>query len=206
MEFILEWLSNTIIHIIDSAGYAGIFILMAVESANIPVPSEIIMPFSGYLVFLGKFNLLWVALWGAAGNLIGSLISYYLGYFGGRQFLEKYGKFFFVTKHDLALADGWFDKYGSITAFVSRMLPIVRTFISFPAGVARMNILKFSIYTFAGSFIWSFILAYVGVIMGENWKNLEVYFRKFDWAIAILIVLGVIWWVRRHVRNIKHET
>ncbi len=203
MEFFLGWLSGIIIQIIDSTGYAGIFVLMALESANIPVPSEIIMPFSGYLVFQGKFNLLWVALWGAFGNLAGSVISYYLGFFGGRVFLEKYGKFLFITKHDLDLADKWFQKYGTITIFASRVLPVVRTFISFPAGIARMNIWKFSVYTFGGSFIWSYFLAYVGVITGENWTILEGYFRKFDWAIVLLGILFIIWWIGRHLSKVK---
>ena len=205
MEFILEWLSGAVISIIDSTGYAGIFILMALESANVPVPSEIIMPFSGYLVFQGNFSFWWVVFWGALGNLAGSVISYYLGFFGGRPFFEKYGKFFFVTKHDLELAEGWFQRRGSIIAFVSRMLPVVRTFISFPAGIAKMNILKFSIYTFTGSLIWSFFLTYVGVKMGENWQHLEVYFRKFDWAIVVLLVVGAGWWIWRHIKNIRHE-
>jgi len=203
VEFFLGWLSGIIIQIIDSTGYAGIFVLMALESANIPVPSEIIMPFSGYLVFQGKFNLLWVALWGAFGNLAGSVISYYLGFFGGRVFLEKYGKFLFITKHDLDLADKWFQKYGTITIFASRVLPVVRTFISFPAGIARMNIWKFSVYTFGGSFIWSYFLAYVGVITGENWTILEGYFRKFDWAIVLLGILFIIWWIGRHLSKVK---
>lgn len=201
MEFILGWLSSTIINIIETSGYIGIFIIMALESANIPVPSEIIMPFSGYLVFVGKFNLWWVVFWGAFGNLAGSILSYYLGFWGGRPLLEKYGKFLLITKHDLDLADKWFQKYGTLTIFASRVLPVVRTFISFPAGTAKMNIAKFSLYTFGGSFLWSYFLAYVGVIMGENWTNLEGYFKKFDWLIIILVVTGGIWWVWRHVKN-----
>lgn len=204
METILEWLSSIIISIIEKTGYFGITALMALESANIPVPSEIIMPFSGLLVFEGKFNLLWVIFWGAFGNLAGSIVSYYLGFWGGRSFLEKYGKFLLITKHDLDLADRWFKKYGTLTIFASRVLPIVRTFISFPAGIARMNVLKFSLYTFCGSFIWSYLLTYIGVIMGENWTRLEGYFRKFDWAIVVLLTIGGAWWVWRHLKNMKH--
>ncbi|MFY9458052.1 MAG: DedA family protein [Candidatus Spechtbacterales bacterium] len=200
MEFILEWLSSFIISAIENTGYAGIAFLMALESANIPVPSEIIMPFSGYLVFQGKLNLLQVVFWGALGNLAGSILSYYLGYFGGRRVLEKYGKFLFISGSDIDLADRWFQKYGTIIVFASRMLPIARTFISFPAGIARMNVFKFSAYTFTGSLIWSYFLTYAGVIMGENWTRLEVYFRKFDWAIAALIVMGAGWWVWRHIK------
>lgn len=203
MEFILEQLSSFIISFIEKTGYFGIATLMALESANIPVPSEIIMPFSGYLVFNAKLNLLWVVFWGAFGNLAGSLVSYYLGYFGGRRFLAKYGKFLFIRGSDIDLADRWFQRYGTIIIFASRVLPIVRTFISFPAGIARMNIFKFSAYTFAGSLIWAYVLTYAGVVMGENWIYLEAYFRKFDWAIVALLVLGVIWWVLRHVKT--HE-
>ena len=201
MELILAWLSSIIIGVIEETGYAGIAVLMALESANIPVPSEIIMPFSGYLVFSGNFNLFWVVFWGAFGNLAGSIVSYYLGFFGGRRFLEKYGKFLFVSRHDLDLAEKWFQKYGTLTIFASRVLPVVRTFISFPAGIARMGIFKFSVYTFAGSFLWSYFLTYVGVIMGENWTKLEVYFRKFDWLIGIVLMLCAGWWVLRHVKN-----
>jgi len=205
MEFVLEYLSSTVILIIERTSYVGIFVLMALESANIPIPSEIIMPFSGYLVFQEKFNFIWVVFWGALGNLIGSIVSYYLGFFGGRRFLEKYGRFLFVSEHDLNLADSWFKRYGTITIFASRVLPVVRTFISFPAGIAKMNIWKFSIYTFAGSFIWSYFLTYVGVIMGENWTQLEVYFRKFDWAIILIIIIGIGWWVMRHLRGKKQR-
>jgi len=205
MDFILGELSSHVINFIDKSGYFGIAVLMALESANIPIPSEIIMPFSGYLVFQGKFNLLWVVFWGAFGNLAGSIISYYLGFFGGRVFFEKYGKFLFITKHDFDLAEKWFQKYGAIIVFASRVLPVVRTFISFPAGVAKMNIWKFSIYTFGGSFIWSYFLAYAGVITGENWNVLGGYFRKFDWALVLLCVLFIIWWIRRHVKIMTHE-
>lgn len=205
MEYILEIFASFIIQTIETTGYAGIMVLMALESANIPIPSEIIMPFSGFLVWEGKLDFLWVVFWGAMGNLIGSVISYYVGFLGGRPFLEKYGKFLLVTKHDVDLADQWFQKYGTITIFASRVLPIVRTFISFPAGIARMNIWKFSVYTLTGSFIWSFVLAYAGVLTGQNWNALEGYFRTFDWLIAgILLVLGV-WWICRHIQKIKNE-
>ncbi len=206
MEFILEWLSSIIISVIEASSYAGIFVLMALESANIPIPSEIIMPFAGYLVFAGKLDFLWVVFWGALGNLAGSLASYYLGYFGGWRALQKYGKFLFIASRDLDMADTWFAKYGTIIILLSRVLPVVRTFISFPAGVARMNVLKFSLYTFVGSLLWSYLLTYIGVIMGENWKYLEAYFRRFDWVIGVVLILCGGWWVWRHIKNMKHET
>lgn len=205
MESILFGLSSIVTSAILKGGYLGIAALMALESANIPIPSEIVMPFSGFLAFEGKLNLLLVVLAGASGNLAGSLVSYYLGFFGGRAWITRWGRFLFITSNEVDLAERWFQKYGMMMIFVARVLPIVRTFISFPAGIARMNIWKFSVYTFFGSLIWSFVLAYGGVIMGENWKNLEGYVRRFDWAILALFVFGIVWWVWRHVKNIKHE-
>ena len=204
MEYLLELFAGIIIQTIETTGYAGIAVLMALESANIPIPSEIIMPFAGFLVWEEKLDLLWVVFWGAMGNLIGSVISYYIGFFGGRPFLEKYGKFLLITKHDLDLGEQWFQKYGTTIIFTSRVLPIIRTFVSLPAGISRMNIWKFSVYTLGGSFIWSFILTYAGVIMGQNWTDLEGYFRKFDWVIvSILFALGA-WWVWRHVKLLRN--
>ena len=201
IETILTWLASLVISVISKTGYLGITVLMALESACIPIPSEIIMPFSGFLVFNGEFIFWQVVLWGAIGNLIGSWFAYWVGYAGGRPLIEKYGKYILISKHDLDLADKWFDQYGQSTAFFSRLLPIVRTFISLPAGIAKMDLKKFSFYTFLGSLIWSFILTYAGVILGENWEHLEIYFRKFQWPIAILILAGIIWWVVRHLRD-----
>lgn len=201
MGYILELLATTVISIIENTRYAGIFVLMALESANIPIPSEIIMPFAGFLVWEEKLSFLPVVLWGALGNLFGSLVSYYLGFFGGRPFLERYGKFFLLKESDLRFADKFFQRYGSFAIFIGKVLPVVRTFISFPAGVARMNIWKFSAYTIIASFIWSYLLAYAGLVMGENWETLGVYFKKFDWAIGILFVAGLLWWIRRHFKK-----
>ncbi len=147
-----------IVNIISSLGYFGITILMALESACIPIPSEIIMPFSGFLVFAEKFSLWSVVLWGTIGNLIGSIIAYFVGYYGGRPLVEKYGKYILISHHELALADSWFQKYGGLSVFFSRLLPVVRTFISLPAGIARMPFLKFCLYTvlLAGFFFFFF--------------------------------------------------
>ena len=205
IESLLEFLASFIITTIETTGYTGIAILSALESANIPIPSEIILPFSGFLVFKGTFNFFYVVLAGTFGNLVGSLVSYYIGFWGGRPFLVKYGKFLLVTQHDLDLADRWFYKYGSAIIFASRVLPVVRTFISFPAGVAKMNIWKFSLHTFAGSLLWSIMLTYAGVLAGKNWTVLEGYFRKFDWAVLAFLVIVGIWWVWRHIKILKHE-
>jgi membrane protein DedA with SNARE-associated domain len=195
---VLAWLSSIIISIISSTGYLGIFGLMALESACIPVPSEVIMPFSGFLVWEGRFELWQVALWGGLGNLLGSIIAYWVGAWGGRRLVEKYGKYLLISSHDLTLADNWFSKYGQLTVFFSRLLPVVRTFISLPAGIARMPFKKFCLYTFLGCLPWSFILAYAGLIAGENWEGLKVYFHKFDLVIGAVILILIIWWVRRH--------
>jgi membrane protein DedA with SNARE-associated domain len=202
---LLALISSFIVNIISSAGYAAIVILMALESACIPVPSEIIMPFSGYLVFIEKFSFLQVIIWGTIGNLIGSIIAYFLGFYGGRPLIEKYGRYILISSHDLDQAEKWFKKHGDISVFFSRILPVVRTFISFPAGIARMPFWKFSFYTFCGSFPWAFLLTYTGVIMGENWSNIEVYFQKFDWLIIILVILLVGWWVFNKLRPKEYE-
>jgi len=198
VSVILSWLSLAIINIISTTGYLGIFGLMALESACIPIPSEVIMPFSGFLVWEGRFELAPVILWGALGNLAGSVLAYWVGAWGGRRLVEKYGKYMLVSSHDLALADSWFAKYGQITVLASRLLPIVRTFISLPAGIARMPFKKFCVYTLAGSLPWSFVLAYAGLIAGENWDFLKIYFHKFDLAIAGIILVMAVWWIWRH--------
>ena len=186
---ILEVISLFVLNAIETWGYWGVFFLMALESANIPIPSEIIMPFSGFLVSTGVFDFWTVVFLGALGNLMGSLASYYVaGHFKGwvennRHFDE---------------AKRWIAKYGVATAFWSRMMPIVRTFISFPAGLFKVPIWKFSFFTFIGSFIWSAILTYPGVYWGENWTIIEPIFRKFDLVIAVLLVLGITWGLKNH--------
>ncbi|MBU1015043.1 DedA family protein [Patescibacteria group bacterium] len=205
LESILASLASLVIGVIETTGYAGIALLMALESANIPIPSEIIMPFSGFLVFEGSLSLFAVVFWGAAGNLIGSLISYALGFWGGRAFLNRFGKYLLVRKSDVDMAETWFAKYGDSIVLLSRVLPVVRTFISLPAGIARMNIWKFSLYTFGGSLVWSFALTYAGMLAGKNWDILGEYFRTFDWAIVLFVLLGAAWWIWRHVRGITKE-
>jgi membrane protein DedA with SNARE-associated domain len=199
--WIIEFLASFIISIISSGGYPGVIFLMAIESACIPLPSEIIMPFSGYLVFREEFGLFWVGLAGAFGCVVGSVPAYYLGLYGGRPLIEKYGKYVLVSHHDLDLADRWFARYGDWAIFFSRLLPVVRTFISFPAGVAKMNVPRFIIYTFVGSFPWCLGLAYIGMKLGENWDTLGVYFHKFDIVIGIGIVASAIYYIWRHLKN-----
>jgi membrane protein DedA with SNARE-associated domain len=198
---ILEAVGHFVIAVISHAGYAGIVLLMGIESACIPLPSEIIMPFSGYLVSAGRFNLVWVALAGALGCNVGSVVAYYVGALGGRPLVEKYGRFVLVTRHDLELADRWFARYGDWAVFFARLLPVVRTFIALPAGIARMNFLRFNVYTFLGSLPWCLALAYAGLKLGARWMVLREYFHRFDTVIGVLILAGLVWFVRQRWKN-----
>ena len=215
---IIETLSAFIMATISTLGYAGIVLLMAIESACIPLPSEVIMPFSGYLVHTHRFNLfgdghdflnlLAVSVAGAVGCVVGSLVAYWVGMYGGRPFIEKYGRYVLISQHDLNLADRWFARYGEVIVFASRLLPVVRTFIAFPAGVARMNLTRFTVYTFLGSLPWCLGLAYVGQILGEQWdKNdaLKTWFHRFDFVIGLLIIIAAAWWVWRHLKHSRPE-
>lgn len=208
IEKIISVLAGFIIATISALGYSGVALMMAIESACIPLPSEIIMPFSGYLVSRGEFSLLGVSLAGALGCVIGSVTAYWVGIWGGRPFIQKFGKYFLITEHDLNIADNFFNKYGQSAVFFSRLLPVVRTFISLPAGIARMDFKKFVAYSFLGSLPWCWFLAYVGKELGDNWNTLGVYFHKFDVVIGIVIVIGIIWFIRRHlnIRNGKFQT
>ncbi|MDX6559170.1 MAG: hypothetical protein QOF72_2219 [Blastocatellia bacterium] len=205
---IIELLSVLIVATISRLGYAGVVLLMAIESACIPLPSEIIMPFSGYLVSKGEFNLWLVGLAGAVGCVLGSLVAYWVGMYGGRPFVEKYGKYLLVSRHDLDLAGRWFARFGEVIVFASRLLPAIRTFIAFPAGVARMDIKKFVIYTFAGSLPWCIGLAYVGQRLGEKWDKdptLKNLFHRFDFIIGIIVALAAAWWIWRHIKHLRED-
>ncbi|MDD4900958.1 MAG: DedA family protein [Patescibacteria group bacterium] len=200
---IISLVTNFIISNISSLGLLGVGVMMAIESACVPLPSEVIMPFAGFLAAQGRFSLLGVSLAGAIGCVVGSLAAYAVGLWCGREFIEKYGKYILISRHDLELADRFFNRYGSAAIFFSRLLPIVRTFISLPAGIAKMNFSKFVIYTFLGSWPWCWALAYIGKTLGDHWDTLGVYFHKFDFVIGIVILMGVVWYVRRHVKNLK---
>ena len=202
---LLALISSFIVNIISTLGYPGILFLMALESACIPIPSEVIMPFSGYLILMGKFSLWKVVIWGTIGNLIGSIVAYFVGFYGGRPLVKKCGRYILLSSNDLDQAERWFKKYGNPSIFFARLLPVVRTFISFPAGIARMPFWKFSFYTFLGSLPWTFALTYVGVKMGENWPKIETYIRKFDWLIAILVILLIGWWLITKLKREKNE-
>jgi len=198
---ILEFLSAFIIRVISAGGYPGIVLLMAIESACIPLPSEIIMPFSGYLVYTGRFNLWWAGVAGALGCNVGSIVAYWVGYHGGRPLVERYGRYVLISQHDLELADRWFARYGQATVFFSRLLPVIRTFIALPAGVMRMEFWRFNLYTFLGSLPWCLALAYAGMKLGEHWDGLRGYFHKFDFVIGALLLAGAAWFLWTHLRN-----
>ncbi len=201
---IIITISNLIIHVITKFSYTGIFFFMTLESLNIPIPSEVVMTFSGFLVSFGKLNFYLVVLVGTLGNLLGSVLSYYIGTLGD-DFLEKYGKYLFISKKDLNTAHSWFLKYGDITILVSRFLPVFRTFISFPAGIARMNFKKFLLYTFIGSLIWAIVLTYIGFLFGAHWQYFAKIIESLSNYILIIVIIGIIFFIVRHIRNIKKD-
>lgn len=205
---ILTYLAEFVIVVISTLGYPGIALLMAIESACTPLPSEIILPFSGFLVYEGQFTLLGVATAGAIGCNIGSMGGYYMGKYGGRPLLLRYGRYVLISRREIDLADRWFEGYGEATIFFSRLLPIIRTYISFPAGVARMDLWKFNIYTFLGSWPWCYGLAYAGFRLRERWPELEVYFHRFDFVIGIFILAGIaaFIWLHRKQRDAERNS
>ena len=178
---------------------------MAIESAAIPLPSELIMPLAGWMLVkdkgLGPEWLLLAGFFGAVGNTLGSLFAYYAGAWGGRPLVVKYGRYILISRHDLDLADRFFDRWGAWAIFFARMLPVVRTFVSLPAGISRMHLGHFTVYTFAGSFLWSLGLAAAGYALGENWERLREWMRPFDIPIAIALGILLVWYIVRHIRR-----
>ena len=200
LDRLLLALAAWITHIISEWGYTGIVLLMAIESACIPLPSEIIMPFAGFLVFKGVFSWWGVATAGALGCVLGSIPAYYLGLWGGRAFILRYGRYVFLSAHDLERAEHWFARYGNWAVFWARLLPAIRTFIALPAGILRMPMLPFILYTFVGSWIWCAGLAYLGIQLGEHWKDIQPYFHPISYALLAFITLVLI----RHIAQSRH--
>jgi membrane protein DedA with SNARE-associated domain len=192
IDRLMTSLSALIIATISTMGYGGVVLLMAIESACVPLPSEVTMPFAGYLAATGRFDLNLVAIAGAVGCLLGSYVAYFVGASGGRRLLLKYGRYILIAPHEIELADRFFDRWGSLAVFISRLLPVVRTFIALPAGVARMRLVPFTIYTLLGSYIWCLALAWAGMKLGQHWDHLGPYFHRFDGAIAALLVVAAI--------------
>ena len=209
MLVIETWFLDIITKIYDVMGWPGVVFLMGIESAAIPFPSELIMPLAGWLLIEAKGDSVWMvgmaAFYGALGNLLGSWVAYWISYKGGRPLLNRYGKYVLVTRHEVDRAEEWFQKYGELAVFASRLLPVVRTFISIPAGIARMNIWKFSFYTFIGSYPWSLGLAYGGYKLGENWEDLRRVMRPFDFPIAGIIAVAVLWFIYHRIKAIRSE-
>lgn len=189
------------LEIINTTGYVGIFILSALESAAIPIPSEVVIPFSGFLVAGGKLSFWGIVIVSTLANLFGSIILFLIGRSGGRWILERYGKYVLIHKKDLDTADRWFLKYGIATVFFGRILPLVRTFISLPAGVAKMNFARFSLFTFLGALPWNFTLALIGLKAKENWDLLHSYFEQADIFVGIAAVILIGWYIREHLKK-----
>lgn len=200
---IAEILSGFITQLIASTGYLGVFVLMTLESAALPVPSEVVMPFAGYLAYQGVFNLFLITIVGAAGCTAGSIISYYIGLKGGRPLIERYGKYFFIKTGHMDIAEKWFDKYGDKAIFFSRMLPVVRTFISLPAGIGKYDFRKLVAFSFIGSLPWCFALAYVGFSLGPYWENIIGFFNGLDIAVVAAIILIALYFLFLKKRIMK---
>lgn len=206
---IVAFLVHFITSVIDAGGYAGIAALMGIESACIPLPSELIMPFAGYLVYLKHLNLFWTATAGAIGCNLGSVVAYWIGAKGGRPLVERYGRWVLMSRHDLDRMTYFFNKYGSVTVLLGRLLPVVRTFIAFPAGIAKMPQGRFHLYTFVGSWPWCLALAYAGMKLGEGWNDPHSRFKemyhRFDHAILALILVAGVWYVWAHIQRARKE-
>ena len=203
LSALISGLSTLIIHVISALGYWGVVLLMAIESACVPLPSEIILPFAGFLASTGRLQVFWIGVAGALGCNLGSMAAYAVGYFGGRPLAARYGRWLLIAPGDLARAESWFSRHGDATVFISRMLPLVRTYIALPAGIAKMSLGKFHLYTFLGSLPWCWLLAYIGFRLGRQWENISPYFHKFDLAFGPALVAVIIVVVVRHVRSMR---
>lgn len=202
---LIEQVLEYIINVISYFGYWGIGIGMAIESACIPLPSEIILPLGGYMAYTGKISLWGAIIVGTIGGTIGSIVAYFIGAYGGRPFIQKYGKYVLINQKEFEKADKWFEKYGEITVFTSRLLPIIRTFISLPAGIAKVKFKKFVIYTFLGSLPWSIALTYGGYVLGQNWREIKKYFHGLDYIIGGILLVLIIWYVINHFSKYKNS-
>ncbi len=205
MTGIEQSILNFINSVYNAIGWPGVIGLMAIESACIPIPSEIIMPLAGWMLVSSAWFNLAAGAYGAIGCVIGSIVAYWVGMRGGRPFLNRYGRYILINSDDLEKADRWFSRNGDWAIFVTRLLPVVRTFISFPAGIARMRFVRFVVYTFVGSFIWCTALAFAGYLLGEHWEEIRTVMRPFDPVIVAIVVLGVAYYVYRHVQRFRRH-
>jgi membrane protein DedA with SNARE-associated domain len=205
MYSVLEIVTEFIIDLISFLGYPGIILAMAIESACIPLPSEVIMPFSGYLAYKGRFDIIAVSVAGAVGCVLGSILAYWVGMKGGKPLILRYGRYVLISPKEIELAERWARRYGDKAVFISRLMPVVRTFISLPAGMFGVGFPKFVLYTFLGSLPWCFVLAYAGKALGENWHIIGGWIRKADWLIAILILFGLALFLWKRIGEIRSK-
>lgn len=200
---ITEKIAAIIVAFISKTGYSSVFILMVLESMIAPIPSEAVMPFAGFLIADGKFTFTAVIFFSTLGSIVGSLISYYIGLWGGRPLIEKFGKYLFLNKHHLDLTEQYFQKKGDITIFISRFIPIVRHLISIPAGMGKMNLFKFCIYTIIGAGLWNTFLAYMGYILRDNWTEIMKYSHTIDMIVLVIFALGSVYLILKFYKNIQ---
>lgn len=200
---ITELIAEIIVEFIQNTGYWSVFILMILESMVAPVPSEAVMPFAGFLIADGKFTFTAVIFISTLGSIVGSLISYYIGAWGGRPLVERFGKYLFLNKHHLDLTEQYFKKKGDATIFISRFIPIVRHLISIPAGMGKMNVLKFCIYTILGAGLWNAFLTYMGYILRDNWAEVMKYSHTIDIIVLVILIIGTIYIILKFYQNIK---
>ena len=196
-ETIVQWIT----HLIDMMGYPGVAFLMMLESMVAPVPSEAVMPFAGCLITVGRFSFLWVAVSSTIGSIVGSLLSYAAGYYGGKPFVIRFGRYVLLNLHDLEVTERFFNRHGSITIFISRFIPVIRHLISIPAGVGRMNLVHFSIYTIVGACAWNTFLAWLGYHLGNHWELIHKYSGPIDAVVLVVIAVGLVYFVRAHLRR-----
>ena len=196
-------ITTWITHVIGALGYPGVVLLMAIESAAIPLPSEVIMPFAGFLASSGRFSLFWLSIAGATGSTIGSFVTYYIGYHGGKAWAKRYESALHVSEEELGFTEKFFKRFPHYSTLIGRVLPVVRTFISIPAGIAKVPVGRFLTYAFIGSFVWSYFLAWLGKKLGDNWDKLGNYFHKLDAIIVAAVILGIGWWLWSHFKSQK---
>jgi membrane protein DedA with SNARE-associated domain len=197
---VFEALEHFMTEVIGDYGYYAVFVLMVLESACIPIPSEVTMVFGGFLVSRGRLDFFWVGMLGTLANVLGSWLAYWVGVVGGRPLIERWGKYIFLRKHELDRAEVWFEKHGEAAVFVSRLLPVVRTFISLPAGVAKMPFAKFTVYTFLGCLPWTFALTWAGWLLGDNWETFIKYGEPVSIAIGVILLAILVWWLVKRAR------
>lgn len=202
---LISFFGQFAIYIISFLGYPGVFVLMTMESMIIPIPSEAVLPFVGFLVQNGKFNFSLALLFASLGSLVGSLISYYMGLYGGDKLVRRWGKYVFLDESDLTKTELWFRRKGEITIFIARFVPVVRHLISIPAGVGKMDLKKFIFYSVVGATIWNGLLIYVGIILGQNWEELRSYSKYISLLVTIVIILAFAYFVFKHLKDKKKK-